>query len=110
MSKWRWLLLSNRHNGARSISCLEWHVSCHHLVDHHAKAEDVCSKVHRLALSLLWRHITDCSHYSCIRVRPVDRCRGVGLFNRLLLSQFSQAEIQHFDIAVPPEHHVLGLD
>src|ERR1041385_5675408 len=110
MSKWHWLLPRNRRNDVPGSLCLEWHVSRYHLVNHHTQTEDVCSMIDGLSSRLLWRHVTDCSHYACIRVCPGYRCRGVDPFTRLLLSQLSKTKVQHFDIAVPPDHHVFGLN
>ena len=80
-----------------------------HLVEHHPQRPDVGPLVHLAATDLLGRHVGHRSQHGARvgvrhragRVRRVARRRG---------HQFRKPEVQHFDQAVGPAHHVLGLE
>src|SRR4029077_7032418 len=83
-----------------------------HCVQKYAETPDIGPLIYRRAACLLRRHVTDSSQYrpqigvsECHRSCPVRRSLGEGGFGK-----FCNPEIEHFHVAVRPEHDVLRLD
>src|SRR5215831_7846807 len=82
-----------------------------HFIEHHTKAEDVGSLVDSLSFRLLRRHVADrADHHSRVCLYR-DTSRRFSLnADGLPLSELCQTEIQHFHIAVRPQHDVLRFN
>src|SRR5947209_5986954 len=111
MLQWRRINFQyRRYQVARRVP-FKWRAPRHHLVYHDTEAEDVAARINRHASRLLWRHIVHGAHHQ--PRRSIYSLRGWPFAisgERLLLGQFSEAEVEHLHVAVGPEHDVLRLD
>jgi hypothetical protein len=107
----RGLLFTDRDQRVSCARAGEGRASGQHFVDETPEAPDVGPRVDGHAARLFRRHIlSGAEHHACLRVRL--ECRGCArvVSLRVRQRQFRNAEIEHFDLPVPPHHDVLRLD
>src|SRR5687768_5638208 len=110
-----WIVIDDRNAYVTVGRTSEGRAARDHLIKHDPQTEYVATRVNRLPLSLLWRHIASGSEYGP-RIRVTNRhchrfrisCGGFSL------GEFSQPEIQNLDEPIPdktifPQHDVLRL-
>src|SRR5439155_8730233 len=108
----QWFFLKNRRHDFSWCVARERLMPGHHFVKDYAQTPDVGSFINRRAARLFRRHVTNGSQYrpriglsECHRSCPVRRSLGEGGFGKLC-----NPEIEHFHVAVPPEHNVARVD
>src|SRR3954451_4418394 len=79
--------------------------SCGELVEHCAEREDVGLRGDRLPTRLLGRHVADGSND---KTGLGGHAGWTGADRRLMHA--CEAEIEQLDVAIRPNHHVIGLD
>src|SRR6266550_1967249 len=108
----RWFLFKNRRHHLFWCVAGKRRMPRYHFVKNYAETPDIGAFINLRAARLLRRHVTNGSQYrsqiglsECHRSCPVRRSLGEGGFG-----QFCNPEIEHFHVAVRPEHDVLRLD
>src|SRR5438477_8399305 len=83
----------------------------YHFVKHHAKTPDIGSFINVPAARLLGRHITNSPEYGPeIRLNQQQRFVSWHRRRQFLLRELCNPEVEHFHVAVRPEHDVLRFD
>src|SRR5262245_8727076 len=102
--------MENRGEDVGYRLAVERYAACDHLVEHDSEAEHVASGVDRSAAGLLWRHVPHGSHHRARLSGIPKRNALAGNAALLVVDQLYESEVEDFDIAVRPEHHIFGLD
>src|SRR5438034_3664455 len=83
----------------------------YHFVKHHAETPDIGALINVLSARLLRRHVTNGPQYSPEIGLHEQQCfvswHGCWQF---LLGELCNPKVEHFCVAIRPEHHVLWLD
>ena len=83
----------------------------YHFVKHHAETPDIGSFINVPAARLLGRHITNSPEYGPeIRLNEQQRFVSWHRRRQFLLRELCNPEVEHFHVAVRPEHDVLRFD
>ena len=86
-------------------------MSGYHFVKDYTETPDIGALINRRAARLFRRHITNGSQYRsqvCLNQQERFVCRY--RHRHFLFGELCNPEVEHFHIAVGPEHDVLGLD
>src|SRR6266511_2599804 len=86
-------------------------MSGYHFVENCSQTPQVCARICICALSLFRRHVIGGSHHGA--GASVDHCFSwrLGVSSRTLwLGQLGEAKTEKLNVAVAPDHDVLGVD